>query len=109
MFNGTHEQSAKEGKQWLKDRATSGLIVATLIATIVFTFTITIPNRNNSGTKLPVFVVFAVLDALALFHLTIVGNPDCKHQRFSLLVTEEIDISPYHAFHMDHMHDDRII
>lgn len=73
IFNETHEQLAKEGEQWMKDRANSGLIVATLIATIVFTSAITIPGGNNGGTGLPVFaqrpvfVVFAVSDALALF------------------------------------------
>ncbi|KVI09628.1 hypothetical protein Ccrd_011981 [Cynara cardunculus var. scolymus] len=73
IFNETHEQLAKEGEQWMKDRANSGLIVATLIATIVFTSAITIPGGNNSNTGLPVFsqrpafVVFAVSDALALF------------------------------------------
>ncbi|KAI3748519.1 hypothetical protein L6452_11642 [Arctium lappa] len=73
IFNETHEQLAKEGEQWMKDRANSGLIVATLIATIVFTSAITIPGGNNGSTGLPVFaqrpvfVVFAVSDALALF------------------------------------------
>ncbi|KAJ9540225.1 hypothetical protein OSB04_026731 [Centaurea solstitialis] len=73
IFNETHENLAKEGEQWMKDRANSGLIVATLIATIVFTSAITVPGGNNSNTGLPVFaqrpmfVVFAIADALALF------------------------------------------
>ncbi|KAI3809255.1 hypothetical protein L1987_25226 [Smallanthus sonchifolius] len=73
IFTESHENLAKEGEQWMKDRANSGIIVATLIATIVFTSAITVPGGTNGGNGLPIFserpafVVFAVSDALALF------------------------------------------
>ncbi|XP_076894509.1 uncharacterized protein LOC143546815 [Bidens hawaiensis] len=73
IFTESHEKLAKEGEDWMKDRANSGIIVATLIATIVFTSAITVPGGTNSGSGLPIFservcfVVFAVADALALF------------------------------------------
>ncbi|KAD5961896.1 hypothetical protein E3N88_13369 [Mikania micrantha] len=73
IFTQTHENLAKEGEQWMKDRANSGIIVATLIATIMFTSAITVPGGSSSSNGLPIFterqafVVFAVSDALALF------------------------------------------
>lgn len=57
----------------MKDRANSGIIVAALIATIVFSSAITVPGGTHSENGLPLFskrlsfVVFAVSDALALF------------------------------------------
>ncbi|KAL8241213.1 hypothetical protein R6Q59_014568 [Mikania micrantha] len=73
VFTETHENLAREGEQWMKDRANSGIIVATLIATIVFTSAITVPGGSNGNNGLPIFsnkqafIVFAVSDALALF------------------------------------------
>ncbi|GJY43487.1 accelerated cell death 6-like protein [Tanacetum coccineum] len=73
IFAETHADLAKEGEQWMKDRANSGLIIATLIATIVFASAITVPGGSNSNTGIPIFshrqafLVFAVSDALALF------------------------------------------
>ncbi|KAK9061336.1 hypothetical protein SSX86_018516 [Deinandra increscens subsp. villosa] len=73
IFTETHELLAKEGEQWMKDRANSGIIIATLIATIVFTSAITVPGGTNNDTGLPIFskhkafIIFAVSDALALF------------------------------------------
>ncbi|XP_076902162.1 ankyrin repeat-containing protein NPR4-like [Bidens hawaiensis] len=73
IFTESHDKLAKEGEEWMKDRANSGIIVATLIATVVFTSAITVPGGTNSGNGLPIFskrlcfVVFAVSDALALF------------------------------------------
>ncbi|KAL8210610.1 hypothetical protein R6Q57_005047 [Mikania cordata] len=73
LFTETHENLAREGEQWMKNRANSGVIVATLIATIVFTSAITVPGGSNGTNGLPIFsnkqafIVFAVSDALALF------------------------------------------
>ncbi|KAK1421199.1 hypothetical protein QVD17_23364 [Tagetes erecta] len=73
IFTEKHEDLAKEGEQWMKDRANSGIIVAALIATIVFSSAITVPGGTHSENGLPLFskrlsfVVFAVSDALALF------------------------------------------
>ncbi|KAD5961888.1 hypothetical protein E3N88_13361 [Mikania micrantha] len=73
IFDETHEDLAREGEQWMKDRANSGIIIATLIATIVFTSAITVPGGSNGNNGLPIFsnkqafIVFAVSDALALF------------------------------------------
>ncbi|KAJ0550547.1 putative PGG domain, ankyrin repeat-containing domain superfamily [Helianthus annuus] len=72
IFTESHENLAKEGEQWMKDRAHSGIIIATLIATIVFTSAITVPGGTNSDNGKPIFsertgfVAFAVADALAL-------------------------------------------
>ncbi|KAD5961900.1 hypothetical protein E3N88_13373 [Mikania micrantha] len=73
VFTETHENLAREGEQWMKDRANSGIIVATLIATIMFSSAITVPGGSNGSNGLPIFtnkqafIVFAVSDALALF------------------------------------------
>ncbi|KAJ0771285.1 putative PGG domain, ankyrin repeat-containing domain superfamily [Helianthus annuus] len=72
IFTESHENLAKEGEQWMKDRANSGILVATLIATIVFASAITVPGGTNGSHGKPIlndkaaFIVFAVADALAL-------------------------------------------
>ncbi|XP_059294651.1 uncharacterized protein LOC132047651 [Lycium ferocissimum] len=73
LFTEEHKQLLKEGERWMKDTANSCMIVAALIATIVFAAAFTIPGGNNSdiGTpillKLNAFAAFVTSDALALF------------------------------------------
>nr|DAD39368.1 TPA_asm: hypothetical protein HUJ06_013691 [Nelumbo nucifera] len=57
----------------MKDTATSCMVVATLIATVMFAAAFTVPGGNNSNTGIPIFLetnsfmVFSISDALALF------------------------------------------
>ena len=57
----------------MKDTSNSCMIVATLIATVVFAAAITVPGGNNQDKGIPIFLsditflVFAVSDALGLF------------------------------------------
>jgi len=73
VFSETHQNLVKDGEKWMKDTATSCTIVAALIATMVFTAAITVPDRNRSDnghlvlSKQKAFVIFGISDALALF------------------------------------------
>ncbi|XP_060195687.1 uncharacterized protein LOC132624937 [Lycium barbarum] len=73
LFTEEHKQLLKEGERWMKDTANSCMIVAALIATIMFAAAFTIPGGNNSdiGTpillKLNAFTAFVTSDAVALF------------------------------------------
>lgn len=57
----------------MKDTASSCMVVATLIATVMFAAAFTVPGGNNESTGRPIFLhhnsfmVFAISDALALF------------------------------------------
>ncbi|KAK4368285.1 hypothetical protein RND71_012077 [Anisodus tanguticus] len=72
LFTEEHKQLLKEGERWMKDTANSCMIVATLIATMVFAAAFTVPGGNNGdiGTpimlKLNAFAVFVISDAVAL-------------------------------------------
>ncbi|KAF8376997.1 hypothetical protein HHK36_030369 [Tetracentron sinense] len=73
LFTEEHKDLVKEGEKWMKDTATSCMLVATLVATIVFAAAFTIPGGNDNGRGIPIFLkynsfkVFIVSDALALF------------------------------------------
>ncbi|KAI3940202.1 hypothetical protein MKW92_038617 [Papaver armeniacum] len=79
IFTQEHNELRKEGEQWMKDTSQSCMLVATLIATVVFAAAFTVPggnlsNDNNeckAGTPIFLyeksFMVFAVADSLALF------------------------------------------
>ncbi|EXB38944.1 Ankyrin repeat-containing protein [Morus notabilis] len=73
LFTEEHKKLAEAGEKWMKDTSNSCMIVATLIATVVFTAAFTVPGGNNSDTGVPIFLrtnaflVFAISDALALF------------------------------------------
>uniref|UniRef100_M1AP49 PGG domain-containing protein n=1 Tax=Solanum tuberosum TaxID=4113 RepID=M1AP49_SOLTU len=73
LFTEEHKLLLKEGERWMKDAANSCMIVATLIATMVFAAGFTVPGGNNGDNGIPIllkfngFVVFVISDAVALF------------------------------------------
>ncbi|XP_042487981.1 uncharacterized protein LOC122068154 isoform X2 [Macadamia integrifolia] len=73
MFTEEHANLVKQGEKWMKNTASSCMVVATLIATVVFAAAFTVPGGNNNTNGTPIFIeaksfmVFAISDALALF------------------------------------------
>ncbi|XP_065854747.1 ankyrin repeat-containing protein ITN1-like [Euphorbia lathyris] len=73
LFSNEHKQMKREGEKWMKDTASSCMVVATLIATVMFAAAFTVPGGNNSDTGRPIFLhtrsfmVFVISDALSLF------------------------------------------
>ncbi|KAL5840747.1 hypothetical protein ACOSQ4_013355 [Xanthoceras sorbifolium] len=73
LFSEEHKRLVREGEKWMKDTASSCMLVATLIATVMFAAAFTLPGGINNSTGRPVFLhyrsfmVFAISDALALF------------------------------------------
>ncbi|KAM1587404.1 hypothetical protein ACFX1X_026901 [Malus domestica] len=74
LFTKEHKALAESGEKWLKDTSNSCMLVATLIATVVFAAAFTVPGGNdNEGApnflekKSVIFMVFVVSDAVALF------------------------------------------
>ncbi|KAH0736947.1 hypothetical protein KY290_035652 [Solanum tuberosum] len=73
LFTEEHKQLLKDGEKWMKDTAKSCMLVASLIATMVFAVGFTVPGGNNSNNGIPVllnskgFMVFVISDAVALF------------------------------------------
>ena len=76
LFREEHKDLLEQAEKWMKDTANSCMLVATLIATVVFAAVFTVPGGNDSdGPKkgIPIylqdnaFIVYAVSDVLALF------------------------------------------
>nr|GMC69746.1 ankyrin repeat-containing protein At5g02620-like isoform X1 [Ipomoea batatas] len=73
LFTEQHKNLVKQGEKWMKGTASSCMLVATLITTIMFAAILTVPGGDNNGTGNPIFlqdklfVIFAVSDAIALF------------------------------------------
>ncbi|PQQ04663.1 ankyrin repeat-containing protein [Prunus yedoensis var. nudiflora] len=74
LFTKEHKELAERGEKWLKDTSNSCMLVATLIATVVFAAAFTAPggNDNDGAPNLlwknsSTFMVFVVSDAIALF------------------------------------------
>jgi uncharacterized membrane protein len=63
----------ENGEKWMKDTANYCMLVATLIATVVFAAAFTVPGGNNQESGIPIllrsnwFMVFFVSDAITLF------------------------------------------
>ncbi|KAL7193983.1 hypothetical protein ACSBR2_025594 [Camellia fascicularis] len=76
VFTNKHMDLVIEGEKWMKNRATSCTIAATLITAIVFAAALTVPGGNNNTSGLPIFstekafIVFVFSDAIALFMST---------------------------------------
>ncbi|KAG6624406.1 hypothetical protein CIPAW_16G024900 [Carya illinoinensis] len=72
IFVRTHEVLQKNGEKWMKSTANSCMIVAALIATVVFPAAFTVPGGNDQGTGIPIFLesnwftLFFVSDAVAM-------------------------------------------
>ncbi|PIA36687.1 hypothetical protein AQUCO_03300118v1 [Aquilegia coerulea] len=73
LFTKNHKDMLKEGEIWMKETSQACMVVATLIATVVFAAAFTVPGGNNSDTGAPVFIrselfmVFIITDTISLF------------------------------------------
>jgi hypothetical protein len=72
IFIKAHEELMKDGEKWMKDTANYCMLVATLIATVIFAAAFTVPGGNNQETGIPIFLrtkwlmIFFISDAIAL-------------------------------------------
>uniref|UniRef100_A0A162AM43 PGG domain-containing protein n=1 Tax=Daucus carota subsp. sativus TaxID=79200 RepID=A0A162AM43_DAUCS len=72
LFTEQHADLMEKGEKWMKETAAQCMIVAALIATIMFAAAFTLPGGNNSEDGHPIFlkrsafIVFAVTDAISL-------------------------------------------
>lgn len=72
LFTKEHEDLMEKGENWLKQTAAQCMVVAALIATIMFAGAFTLPGGNDQNTGNPLlmnksaFIVFVVTDAIAL-------------------------------------------
>ena len=46
----------KDGEQWMKDIATSCIVVGALIVTIMFAAVFTVPGGNDQNNSFPIFL-----------------------------------------------------
>ncbi|XVF87072.1 hypothetical protein PTKIN_Ptkin18bG0090800 [Pterospermum kingtungense] len=73
LFAEEHAKLVKEGEKWMKSTASSCMLVATLITTVMFAAIFTVPGGNDNDKGTPIFletksfIIFAVSDAFALF------------------------------------------
>nr|XP_043634203.1 uncharacterized protein LOC122605342 [Erigeron canadensis] len=73
LFTTKHKDLVTQSGQWMKDTASQCMVVAALIATIVFAAAFTIPGGYDGDSGLPMFqskatlIVFVVADAISLF------------------------------------------
>ncbi|KAM0037969.1 putative PGG domain, ankyrin repeat-containing domain superfamily [Helianthus debilis subsp. tardiflorus] len=68
-----HKELIREGEKWMKEASSQCMVVAALIATIVFAAAFTVPGGYNQIDGIPIFyrkaifIVFVVADAMSLF------------------------------------------
>uniref|UniRef100_A0A5B7A6J5 PGG domain-containing protein n=1 Tax=Davidia involucrata TaxID=16924 RepID=A0A5B7A6J5_DAVIN len=73
LFSEEHKNLVEKGEKWMKDTTSSCMVVAALIATVVFAAAFTAPGGNDQEKGIPIFlkarsfVVFIISDAIALF------------------------------------------
>ncbi|MFS7970080.1 putative PGG domain-containing protein [Helianthus anomalus] len=73
LFTEEHKDLVLQGEKWMKGTASHYMVVAALIATIVFAAAFTVPCGYNQMTGIPIFhseatfKVFVVADAISLF------------------------------------------
>ncbi|WOG94111.1 hypothetical protein DCAR_0313404 [Daucus carota subsp. sativus] len=72
LFTDEHIKLMEKGENWMKQTAAHSMVVAALIATIMFAVAFTLPGGNNQNNGLPIylgkraFAVFVITDAISL-------------------------------------------
>lgn len=72
LFTQSHRSLIEDGQKWMRETADSCMVVATLVATVVFAAAFTIPGGNKRDTGVPIFIeeasfiAFAISDAVGL-------------------------------------------
>jgi hypothetical protein len=72
LFKNEHAKLQDEGEKWTKQTANNCILVATLVATVVFAAAFTVPGGNDQTTGKPIllksnwFTIFFISDAIAL-------------------------------------------
>ncbi|XP_059436359.1 ankyrin repeat-containing protein ITN1-like [Corylus avellana] len=56
IFIEAHTDLQKDGETWMKDTSNYSMLVATLIATVIFAAAFTVPGGNNQETGTPIFL-----------------------------------------------------
>ena len=73
LFTKEHKELVEKGEDWMKGTASQCMVVAALIATIVFAAAFTVPGGYDQTNGIPIFnskatfMVFVVADAISLF------------------------------------------
>ncbi|KAK1432566.1 hypothetical protein QVD17_09463 [Tagetes erecta] len=73
LFTKEHRELVAQGEKWMKNTSTQCMVVAALIATIVFAAAFTVPGGYNQTTGIPIFhseatyMVFVVANSLSMF------------------------------------------
>ncbi|GJX42086.1 ankyrin repeat-containing domain, PGG domain protein [Tanacetum coccineum] len=76
LFTKEHKELVTLGERWMKETASQCMVVATLIATIVFAAAFTVPGGYGQNNGNPIFqskatfIVFVVADAISPFSST---------------------------------------
>ncbi|KAJ0017843.1 hypothetical protein Pint_11183 [Pistacia integerrima] len=72
LFDDTHEDLKGKGEKWMKDTANSCMVVATLIATVVFSAAFRLPGGTKKDSATPYlfrevsFTIFFISDGISL-------------------------------------------
>lgn len=72
IFTKEHKQLLEEGKKWMIETAKSCMLIAILIAVVVFASSFNVPGGNNNATGRPLllnerfFLVYSVSEATAM-------------------------------------------
>ncbi|GJT31210.1 ankyrin repeat-containing protein [Tanacetum coccineum] len=73
LFTDKHKELVTKGEEWMKGTASQCMVVAALIATIVFAAAFTVPGGYNQEYGVPLFlergafITFIISDAISLF------------------------------------------
>ncbi|KAL8093736.1 hypothetical protein AgCh_035572 [Apium graveolens] len=94
LFTKEHEDLMKKGEKWLKQTAAQCMVVAALIATIMFAGAFTLPGGNDQNTGNPLLMNKS---AFIVFVKRFLGIFTCKTDGWTI-----------HTFHLYCYHDDCI-
>ncbi|KAJ0017907.1 hypothetical protein Pint_12089 [Pistacia integerrima] len=72
LFTQEHKELLSNGESWMKNTASSCILVATIIVTVIFAMVFSVPSGNDNNRGIPtslrdtLFQVFVISDAIAL-------------------------------------------
>jgi hypothetical protein len=108
IFIKTHAHLQKDGEKWMKNTADKCMIVATLIATVIFAAAFSIPGGSNQQTGTPIFyrrnnsTVF-LFDFDSYFFVN--SHITLHRRRFLPVITFKVGVWIYNTLYLHGGHD----
>ncbi|GJT54598.1 ankyrin repeat-containing domain, PGG domain protein [Tanacetum coccineum] len=123
LFTKEHKDLVEKGEEWMKGTANQCMVVAALIATVVFAAAFTVPGGYNQTNGIPIFKskqqsygfcsgpnAISLVSITAAIRCSYLSLKSCSAERVFLhsIYPEKVDVGSSNSFSIYDNHDNRV-